>query len=192
MLFLFLTLTLALGLETCRDIVLSGIGDADGKYSAPTDYRGRPDFFREDRICNLFREENVGTCYWRIDSALSEFPFWRTYDCSYHPVDIESPWFVNVLGLNPENVTFTVLCEDPVPSEVWKVYLLFSFVALVVVVIVVYGHVLCRRKRIAKSKRECVVCRRITKEGAKVVSRAFNRKPSLNPEFKPRILNLST
>lgn len=165
-------------LETCRDLVLSGIGDADGLYAAPTDYRGRPDFFREDGVYNLFGEENVGVCYWRIDSALSEFPFFRSYDCSYHPVDIESEWFVIGDGLDAEKVTFSMSCDYPEPKQTWKLYVWVTFVTLAVVILIFYGHVLCRRNRIMKSKRECVVCRKISNEGAKVVSRAFNRRPS--------------
>lgn len=167
------------GFETCRTIILSGIGDADGTYAAPTDYRGRPDFFREDGTYNLFGEEDLGTCYWRVDSALSEFPFWRTYDCSYHPIDIESEWFVNVNGLDPKHVSINILCEDPEPNQVWKVYVVPTMIFVVVVALVVYGHLLCRKNRIKKSKRECAVCRLRTNEAAKVVTRAFNRRPSI-------------
>lgn len=178
LLFIF-GLKLISGLETCRDLVLSGLGDADGPYAALTDYRGRPDFFREDGIYNLYGEENVGVCYWRIDNAQSEFPFFISYDdCSYHPIDIESDWFIVVDGLDPGNITFSMSCDYPEPKQTWKLYLWGTLVTLAVVIITFYGHVLCRRNRIMKSKRECAVCRKISNEGAKVVSRAFKRKAS--------------
>lgn len=182
MLFLFTLCGLHLisGLETCRNLLLSGLGDADGLYAAPTDYRGRPDFFREDGVYNLFGEDGAGVCYWRIDSAITESPYFISYDCSYHPLDIESEWSIVGDGLDPESVTFSMSCEYPEPKQPWKVYLTGTMVTLVIICITVYGHLLCRRNRIMISKRECAVCRKISDEGAKVVSRAFNnRRPSL-------------
>ena len=171
-------------LETCRSVVLSGAGAVDGNYEALTDYRGRPDFYRADGVYNLFGEESVEGCYWRIDSSASEFPFWRTFDCSYHPVDIETEWLLNVSGLDPETITLEILCKEPEPSRRWKTYLTCSGVSLALVFFTVWGHVVCRRKRISKAKRECVVCRKSASDAAKVVQRAFDRKPSILRESR--------
>lgn len=166
-------------LETCREVVLYGTGDADGKYLAPMDYRGRPDFFREDGIYNLFGEEEDGVCYWRIDSSVSEFPFWRSYDCSYHPVDIESEWMINLSGLDLEVLTFEIACEEPVSENDWEVYLMVSATGVVVFLLTFLGHIICRRKRLKKARTECVVCRKSASEAAKVVERGFERRPSI-------------
>ena len=166
-------------LETCREVVLYGTGDADGKYIALTDYRGRPDFYRDDGAFNLFGEEEEGVCYWRIDSSESEFPFWRSYDCSYHPVDIEAEWTINLSGLDPEILTFEIVCDEPGSQIRWEMYLILSVVVVVVTLVTVYGHVLCKRKRLKKAKLDCVVCRKSASEAAKVVQRGFERRPSL-------------
>lgn len=168
-----------LSLETCRSVFLSGAGDADGNYAAPTDYRGRPDFFRRDGVYNLFGEEESGTCYWRIDSSASEYPFWRTYDCSYHPVDIETEWSINFSSLDPEIQSLKIGCNEPEASQRWKAYLTFSTLSILLVCVTVWGHVECRKKRISQAKRECVVCRKSASDAAKVVERAFKRKPSI-------------
>lgn len=166
-------------LETCREVVLHGVGDVDGKYLAPTDYRGRPDFFREDGVYNLFGEEEDGVCYWRIDSSMSEFPFWRSYDCSYHPVDIEAEWTINLSGLDPEIITFEVVCDEPVSETHWEIYLMISATVVMVFLLTLFGHIICRRKRIRKANTECVVCRKSASEAAKVVERGFDRRPSV-------------
>lgn len=177
--FLACIAAVGLSLETCRSVFLSGAGDADGNYAAATDYRGRPDFFTDDGVYNLFGEEEFGTCYWRIDSSVSEFPFWTTYDCSYHPVDIETEWSLNSSGLDPEIQLVKIVCNEAEPSQDWKTYVLFSTTSMVLGCVTVWGHVLCRRKRISKAKRECVVCRKRASDAAGVVERAFKRKPSI-------------
>lgn len=174
-----LTIAVASGLESCRDIALSGAGGADGYYSAPTDYRGRPDFFTEDGNYNLFGEEEFDECYWRIDTTVSEFPFWISYDCSYHPVDIETEWLINLPGLDPEVVSLQIACTEPKASQKWKLYAILTAAGIATFGICVWGHLRCRRQRIQKSKRECAVCRKKASEAAKVVGLSFSRRPSV-------------
>lgn len=177
---LLATFTLTSSLETCRSLRLSEAGDADGTYTAPTDYRGRPDFFREDGAYNLFGEENGDLCYWRIDSTVSEFPYWISYDCAYHPLDIEAEWFTNLDGLNPEISSVQMQCGDePGRHQNWEIYLVGSAVGAVGLVILVWGHILCRRNRLRNAKRECVVCKKTATDAARVIERAFDRKPSI-------------
>lgn len=177
--FLFVFFYTAECLETCRKIALYGAGDADGEYNSFTDYRGRPDFYRDDGVYNLFGEEEEGVCYWRIDSSESEFPFWRSYDCSYHPVDIEAEWNLNLSGLDPEVLTFEIVCDEDLSEIRWEVYLISCACAVVVTFLLVVGHVVCRRNRLKKARTECVVCRKSASEAAKVVERGFERRPSI-------------
>lgn len=166
-------------LDFCREIILSGSGNADGMYLALTDYRGRPDFYRDDGVYNLYGEEDGELCYWRIDSTASEFPYWRSSDCSYHPTAIQAQWFLHLSGLEPRNQTVEVSCHEEQSGSRWMVYLIFSVLGVTTCFLVVIGHVICRKRRMRKSQTDCVVCKKSASEAAKVVQMGFTRRPSL-------------
>lgn len=168
-------------LESCKKIALSGAGPPDGTFGTTVDYRGRPDFYREDDQYNLFGEnhEDNTSCYWRIDSVEFEFPYYTVDDCSNHPVDIGAAWRINKLDLAPENVAIEILCADVKESNPkLTLYLTSSLCSLLVVLLLVWGHILIRKRRLQKAKRECPVCRKSARDAARVVQAAF-RKNSL-------------
>lgn len=166
-------------LETCKNIQLSGSGDVDGAYDTRIDYRDRPDFYRDDRLYNLYGEEEGLVCYWRIDSAESEFPYYTSDDCAHHPVDIEEGWWVYRLDLAPEALALDVVCVEVGESDnKVMIYTFSSLSSLVLVVLLVWGHILLRKRRLRKAKRECPVCRKSANDAARVVQAAFRQNSS--------------
>ncbi|CAM9401208.1 unnamed protein product [Ectocarpus sp. 12 AP-2014] len=164
------------GLESCDRISLSGSGPPDGVYETIVDYRGRPDFYREDARYNLYgeEEEDNASCYWRIDDVESEFHYYTADDCSFHPVDIESGWSMNELNLDPEAVSVQIVCAASTQSNAkLMLYLTLSLCSLVVIFLVVWMHLLIRSRRLKKAREECPVCRKEARDAACVVKSAF-------------------
>lgn len=163
-------------LETCKEISLTGVGGLEGVYETIVEYRGRPDFYREDSLYNLFGEdqEDGASCYWRIDSVQEEFPYYTVDDCSYHPVDISGGWWINRLNLDAEAVAIDVQCaEVKEPKKDVQLYLTASFCSLILIVALIGGHVFIRRRRLKRAKRECPVCRKSARDAARVIEAAF-------------------
>lgn len=76
--FLMLLVTSFLSIEICRKLIVGGLGSPDSVYTAENDYRGRPDFFREDQLYNLHGEISQDeTTYWQIDNIIPS-PSFRT------------------------------------------------------------------------------------------------------------------
>lgn len=162
-------------LESCGNIRLTGSGPPDGIYQTLVDYRGRPDFYRDDGKYNLFGEErDDNTCYWRIDSSLDEFPYYSADDCSYHPVTIGADWYVYNLGLDAEVFEPDIACIESDNSNADLIrYVSYSLATVIGTSVLAWGHVLARRRRIRKAKRECPICTKSARDAARVVAAAF-------------------
>lgn len=161
----------SMSLETCRELIVGGLGPPDGVYVAESDYRGRPDFFRDDQLYNLYGEiSQDGTTYWQIDNALSRFPYHYTEDDSYHPIDIETTWYLFQDDLDPveEFPTFTCV-SNPKNTNSTRV-IIISCISILSVIILVILHVVIRKRRLKKVSEDCPICKKRTTEVNRLVS----------------------
>lgn len=148
-------------LSTCERVQVTDMGIADGIYETFIDYRGRPDFFTDDGVFNLFGEDvTATTCYWRVDNTIERFPFYTSDDCSQHPVDITTQWFVNNENVLPIEIFPIIEC---IPGENngnnKLLYILLSvFLFIILTVLLVLFHIRMRKKRIENWEKRCPLC----------------------------------
>lgn len=173
-LLLFLALVCpSVSLETCRRLTLSGLGDPDGVYEALVDYRGRPDFFREDGLFNLYGEIDEGdTTYWELDNTQSKYPFYKTMDDSYHPIDIQTTWFIYPQYLEPSTAYPEFVCIDDESISKVLYVVVVSCVTLLALVLLILFHVIIRRRRLRKNSLVCPVCKKRLADVNRLVQRS--------------------
>jgi len=176
-----LFLPLVCSVSVCRDLKITGLGEPDLNYISINDYRGRPDFYSVDGgKFNLFGEESDDDlCVWRIDSTESLFPYWLTSDCSFHPIDIDRDaiWFKFNKDVEPIEVQPVITClKNKKKISNVLISVIISLICVFVTLVLVYMHVILRRKRVNKWKEKCPVCIKRVKGASSVIRDAFTEE----------------
>ena len=155
----------SVSIEDCRRIKVESLGPPDGIYESIVDYRGRPDFLREDRLYNLFGDtDNNGTMFWELDSTLVHYPYYTSEDESYHPLDVKSSWYIHYRDGNSTEVYPKFECTNDKSKNGIIFVVMVSIASLASVLLLVWFHVFIRRRRLRREAIACPVCKRRAKD----------------------------
>lgn len=158
---LLLFITECFSIETCRKISVSNIEVANGIYNSNTDYRGRPDFYREDGVYNLYGEiDNRGVSYWNIENTNVQYPYFIVQDTSYHPTGIYSLWkkVSSNLVTTDSNPLFECVETKSDSSNAHIISCICIGIGLTL--FITMFHIIIIRRRLRNSKNNCPVCKK--------------------------------
>lgn len=172
LLLLLLLVSQTASVETCRTILLTDFGDPDGIYVAEFDYRGRPDFFTQDGVYNLYGESNDnGINFWILDSTRVTFPYYDCQDDADHPMDVQNQWVRRVSPVDDVVDVFPTIECTTEPKTTNTTDIVIYLLTAGAIIFLFVCHLCMYRRRIYANASNCVVCAKRKNEIAKVCSR---------------------